>query len=134
MTTPVDEVIAERVKHYRQCQKWTVRQLAERCATLIPGLTEASVTNIERARREVSARELLILAHVLQVPPVALLLPLANPRAAVEIVPGVESPIEQALAWLTATAPEGMDGREPADLGAWYAISHLRRVIGRCWG
>jgi hypothetical protein len=119
MNDPLAAVIASQMRHYRKSvHGWTVRQFADLCSPLIPGLTGSSVTNIERARRDVSTSELLVIAHVLRVPPAALLLPLADPRALVELVPGVELPIGPAMAWLTATAPEGLDVEEPASIEA----------------
>ena len=111
----------------------SVAGLAEACKEAgAPELTTPSITNLERPasaarpRRRASVEEWLALAHVLQVPPVALLLPLSRPAGEVELVPGIESPVEQALAWLTATAPQGLDGREPEDLSPWHSITHLR--------
>lgn len=124
----VEDTFAERLRTLRKERGLNIFQLAARCAEAgAVNLTAPSLQNHERPsrgasrnRRHVAVKDWLTLAHVLQVPPVALLLPLDTPGATVQLAPGVESPVEQALAWLTV--PDGPD--EPADLGPWQSATH----------
>ncbi|MEU8220899.1 helix-turn-helix transcriptional regulator, partial [Micromonospora taraxaci] len=104
----ISEVIASRVRKYRQLRGWSVRELAERCVKAGANtLTQASLTNIERGlsasagrgSRAVTVPELLSLACVLEVPPVMLLLPLGD-HIAFEVSPGVTLEPLVALRWM----------------------------------
>jgi hypothetical protein len=133
LTTPltVEDVFADRLRTLRKERGLDIFQLAAKCAEAgAANLTFASIQNHERPgpgtrarpRRHVAVKDWLTLANVLGVPPVALLLPLDTPGATVQLAPGVESPVEKALAWLTT--PDGPDGDEPADLDPWQAATH----------
>ena len=101
------EAIAAAVRKYRQQRDWSVRELAEKCASLgATTLTQASLTNIERGltsgrrgSRAVTVDELLVLAYVLDVPPALLMLPLGDANH-VEICPGIDVDPYTALQWL----------------------------------
>lgn len=101
------DVLADRVRHYRQLRQWSVRQLAEECARLgASKLTSSSLANIERGqaegakrqRRQVDVEELVVLARALQVPPVLLLFPVGRADE-VELVPGTNAWPWSALRW-----------------------------------
>jgi transcriptional regulator with XRE-family HTH domain len=144
-------VIAARVRKYRLIRDWSVRRLAEECAKRgAAQLTAASLGNIERGvdpdakrkRREVTVEELLILAYVLDVPPVALLLPIESSK--VEPVPGVQVETIIAMKWIdgSITAPDalGLQGRPMPGVdwatydGANTSLGHLGAVDqGRRW-
>jgi transcriptional regulator with XRE-family HTH domain len=136
MTDSLAAGIAKRLRSYRKQRGLSAPGLAKECATAgMPELTESSIVNLERpamssARpgRRLTVDQWLALAHVLHVPPIAMLLPLGRSGATVELVPGIETPVEQALAWLTSTTPEGLDGEELADLSSWHSITHLRNA------
>jgi transcriptional regulator with XRE-family HTH domain len=112
----VGDVVAQQIRRYRQEKGWSVRELAEACAKHgAAQLTESSLANIERgisasARRkgrEVSVDELVALAYVLGVPPLALLLPTAadNERIGAEsiaVTPTVDATWYRVAGWLRA--------------------------------
>lgn len=91
-----------RIRQARQRHGWTAAELAARCAKAgAPQLSPTVITNIETRRREsreVSVDELLILAHVLGVPPVQLMIPL-DAGEELEIVPGVTMGPLEAAGW-----------------------------------
>jgi transcriptional regulator with XRE-family HTH domain len=85
VTRRVGDVVAKRVRYYRKRLGWSVRQLAEECASLgAPQLTEASLGNIERGSkgkrkpRDVTVDEVMILGYALGVPPLLLMIPLGE--------------------------------------------------------
>lgn len=140
-TPSVSEVIAARVRKYRQARGWSVRQLAEECAKFgATTLTQASLTNIERGlaakagrgSRAVTVEELLILAVVLSVPPVTLMLPFGEHNA-VEFFPGTGTDLLNAVRWIVGSdaARKALTGRElHGDLAPLYdrASEDLRRL------
>jgi transcriptional regulator with XRE-family HTH domain len=110
MTRRAGDVVAERVKRYRKRLGWSVRQLAEECASLgAPQLTEASLGNIERGpkdnrkRRDVTVDELMILGYALGVPPLLLMIPLGE-NEPLQITSTAN--IHPQLAWETTTGAE----------------------------
>ena len=127
MTRPekLGDVIAAQVRKFRRAQDMSIRELSERCSELgAPGLTAASLSNIERGqaenarrgRRQVTVDELLVLAYALSVPPVALLLPLGDADR-VAVIPGVEVHPHLALKWINGDVPTiGSDRRVTGDL------------------
>lgn len=73
------QVVSERVRLYRRWRGWSARELADRCQAA--GLTwnRAIIQNLELGKRAiVSIDELLVLAHVLSVPVLALFIPLGD--------------------------------------------------------
>lgn len=108
----LSDVVGRQVKHYRRAAKLTREQVAERCSALgWPAVTSAVVNYIEtgrpdaagKRRREVTLDELVALSYVLEVPPLALLVPLDEERW--EGFPGRGRTVAQALAWWRADRP-----------------------------
>lgn len=119
----VAEVLAHRVRKYRQERGWSVRQLAEECGKRGAGtLTQASLTNIERGltpgstrgSRAVTVQEMLTLAAVLQVPPIMLMLPFGEENM-VEVCPGVGMEPWAAAKWIYGSSAQrkAFDQPEP---------------------
>lgn len=101
-----------RVRQARQKRSWTARELAERCAKAgAPQITATVVTNLETRRRnsrQVAVDEWLVLAHVLEVPPLQLLLPLEAGEE-LEVVPGTDMDALEAVRWIGGPAePPGL--------------------------
>lgn len=106
----ISDVVASRVRKYRQERGWSVRQLAEKCAEVgATTLTQASITNIERGisatsgrgSRAVSVTELFALAFVMEIPPIMLMLPLGEHNH-LEVCPGLTTEPLTALRWMVA--------------------------------
>jgi transcriptional regulator with XRE-family HTH domain len=97
------DIAGRRIREARQRRGWTAKELADRCADLgAPRVTATVVTNLEtrrRATREISLEEVLILAHVLQVPPIHLMAPL-DAGEKLEIVPGDTLGPVDAIQWI----------------------------------
>lgn len=107
---PVGGLFAERLRHFRKLRGLSVPELAKRCAEAgMPELTDSSLTNLERPtnaarpRRRASIDELLTLAYVLQVPPVALLTQIETPGD-LEPVPGVTASGWDVIRWVSGEA------------------------------
>src|SRR5580700_1503921 len=92
-----------RIGQVRQRRGWTRQQFADQCAASgAPHITAAVITDLEtrrRSTRRITVDEWLILAHVLDVPPVFLITPL-DASETLEIVPGVNLGPLYAAAWI----------------------------------
>lgn len=97
------DLAGERIRQVRQRRGWTVRELASRCTDVgASHITAAVITDLEtrrRSSRKITIDELLVLAHVLEVPPVLLFVPLDDAEV-LEIAPGVELGALDAAAWV----------------------------------
>lgn len=112
----VGDIVARQIRRYRLEKGWSIRELAEACAKSgATQLTQSSLANIERGvkefaqrkGREVSVDELVALAVVLGVPPLALLLPISddNKRIGTETVavtPSLDASWYTLAGWLRA--------------------------------
>jgi transcriptional regulator with XRE-family HTH domain len=83
----LSDVVAAEAARLRRAAGLSRQQVAEQCAQKgLPGFTAASLANIEtgrrdpegRRRREVSVDELVVLAEVLNIPPVLLVFPVGS--------------------------------------------------------
>ncbi|MGW2847892.1 helix-turn-helix domain-containing protein [Streptomyces sp. NPDC001108] len=102
--------VADAVRHYRKERGLSAQALADACAKLGYAVPRTSIANLENGRRSgVEIAELLVLAKALQIPPIALMLPVGM-SGSVEVVPGEELPIWDAIAWITG---ETLLGSEP---------------------
>lgn len=105
LRSPSDEV-AERIRTERKQREWSARELAERCAAAgAPELTDNVIENIERRRttsgrrgRDVTVDQLLVLAYVLEISPIALLLPALN--GDYSITSQVKQPVDTVYRWI----------------------------------
>jgi transcriptional regulator with XRE-family HTH domain len=97
------DLAGRRIREARDTKGWTVRDVAGRCAKAGAGhITAAVITNLEtrrRATREITVDEWLILAYVLDVPPIRLISPLSADEQ-LEVVPGVTKGILEAGPWI----------------------------------
>jgi transcriptional regulator with XRE-family HTH domain len=118
--SPAD-LVAERLKMIRKDRGLSVAKLAARCAELgTPRLNRDVITNIEiRGRRQdVGITELFTLALALDVPPLALLLPLdGRDRLAITETVGM-APLDAVLWSLGELEPDNPDQRARWRTGA----------------
>ena len=107
--------IGERVAFYRDRQKLSAQQVADRCSRLgMPSISRVVITRLENGRREaVSTAELTVLAAALGVPPVLLLYPLGQ-RQAAEVLPGREVHPWDGIRWFTGEAQD-LGGQESSE-------------------
>lgn len=125
-TEPITALIADRVRRLRRDAGLSQADLAARIAERGPDWGRTTVAKLESGgRKSVSVQELLALALVFDVPPVALI---ADPRSAshVPIQPGELVNPWAALLWLTGAAR--IDQR--AELSNFYGDSYL---ISTAW-
>jgi transcriptional regulator with XRE-family HTH domain len=93
------KVIAGEIRRYREERRMSAQQLADRCKQLGMEIPRAVLANLENGRRAtVSVAELLVLAEVLQVPPLLLVVPLAR-QELTEILPDIQVPTLEAGRW-----------------------------------
>ena len=97
------DLAGQRIREIRQRRGWTARELADECAKVgASHITATVITNLETRRRltrQITLDELLVLAHVLQVPPLLLFVPLDDAEV-LEVAPGVELGALDAAAWV----------------------------------
>lgn len=97
------DLAGRRIRQVRQRRKWTAKDLAALCADAgAPYITASVITDLEtrrRSSRKITLDELLVLAHVLEVPPLLLFVPLDDAEV-LEVVPGVELGALDAAAWI----------------------------------
>jgi hypothetical protein len=107
----------------------------------MPELTESAIVNLERRpgprpRRKVTVEEWLVLSAALEVPPVALVLPLGW-STTVRLLPGPADAVGDALAWLQADYdPEWPDPKRKSSIPArgkhpaWFPRPMDRQTLG----
>lgn len=119
--------IARRVRDSRKAAGLTMAEVAQGCAARgMPDFTEHSMKNLESGRKaSISVADVVVLADVLGVPPVALLFPLGT-SPMVEVLPGRELPTWDAVAWFTGESPL----TDPAPEGSPRRILDLFRQHG----
>lgn len=144
-TRTPSQVLAQRVRTYRDAHGWTVAELAERCSAAGVPLDGSVIANLEDdLRAPVSVQELLTLAYVLSVPPVLLFLPVGEDYE-IEITPGVAIPPDAAVRWVCGEAMVAGDTKpgiwqrfarplhlyhqlDAAHAQRWNAENDLRRI------
>jgi transcriptional regulator with XRE-family HTH domain len=98
--------VVQAMREARQAAGLTMGDIAHGCADRgYPDIKEQTIKNLEAGRRAgITIIDLVVLADVLGVPPVALLFPLGT-DATVEVLPGREVSTWDALAWFTGETP-----------------------------
>lgn len=124
------ELAGLRIRQARQQRGWTAKELADLCAKAgAPRVTATVVTNLEtrrRSTRDISVDELLVLARVLEVPPVQLVLPLGADEL-LEVVPGTEMNAAEAVRWMGGAA-EPLHYRELLSVRPEDTVRLLRQL------
>lgn len=127
-TRTATQVLADRVRRFRDAHGWSARELALRCTAAGVPLDRSVIANLENGRRvSVSVQELLTLAHVLSIPPVLLFLPVGEDYR-VEVTPGVVLAPDAAVRWFCG---EAMMPGDP-NPGIWQRFArplHLYRQL-----
>lgn len=98
------DLAGQRIRQFRQQHEWTAKELADRCAEIgAPHITATVITNLEtrrRASRQITVDEALVLAYVLEVPPILLFLPLSDGEH-LEITPSISTDPVSSVLWLS---------------------------------
>jgi len=103
---------AEAVRRFRDERGMSAQDVADACAKLGYPIARSVIANLENGRRStVDLAELLILAKVLDVPPVALLVPVGE-VGDMEVLPGQVYSTDEALQWITGELPLDYDPEE----------------------
>lgn len=122
------QVLAQRVRVYRDAHGWSGQELAQRCTDAGVPLDGTVIADIESGHGGgISVQELLTLAYVLSVPPVLLFVPVGEDYH-FEVTPGVQVAPDAAVRWLSGQA------MMPGDRGAaiWQRFArplHLYRQL-----
>lgn len=119
--------VVQAMREARQTAGLTMSGLAQGCADRgHPEITEQTIKNLETGRRAgMTIADFVVLADVLDVPPVTLLFPLGA-DATVEVLPGREVSTWDAVAWFTGETPLG----QPATQGSARGLLDLFRAHG----
>lgn len=98
-------LLGSQVRRYRKDRGVTAQQLSAACAALGADVPASVINNLETGRRaSLGVAELLVVSEALGVAPVSLLFPLGL-QETVEILPGRETPVWEAVAWFTDETP-----------------------------
>ena len=121
------QVIARRIREWRDRRGISAAQLAERVDALGVEMNRAIVANIEHGRRErITVEELLAFAAALAVPPVALVFPVGAEERVAATPRHPLDPFEAVL-WFSGERPLDLDA-EVRDLDAWKEASRPVRL------
>src|SRR3954451_9621752 len=101
----VAALLGAQVRRYRKERGLTTQQLADACVALGVDVPASVINNLETGRRaSFGVAEMLVVAKALDVGPISLLFPLGR-QERIEILPGVEVPVWEAVAWFTEETP-----------------------------
>lgn len=123
--------IGQRVAVYRKLRGITAQELSDRLAKMGVELKRTVIGNLESGyRRTVSAAEVLAIAYVLDVPPIALLVPLGADDE-IEILKDTVVNTWSAARWITAEwnpeRPDGVNGFPLPSAGDKSRAEELQR-------
>lgn len=97
--------VAEAVRRFREERGMSAQDVAAACAKLGYPIARNVIANLENGRRSsVDVAEVLVLAKVLDVPPVVFLVPLGE-VGEVELLPGLMYSTGEALQWVCGEQP-----------------------------
>lgn len=103
--TGLTEFTGRQVRRYRQLRDLSAEQLAGAVQAAGLPFTRSQVTNLEANRRTtITVGEVLVLAKVLDVPPILLVLPLGQ-QETVEVLPGCSIDTWAAAKWFVGEEP-----------------------------
>lgn len=130
-TSPtVGQVVAHRVRKYREARGWTQQQLADEMDALGYPINRATLAKLEAGTTRadnVPLREVLILAAALDVPPVLLFTPLGE-REDVQVTPAHALHPHFVLNWMRGEQPfarRDEEGRNIAKAGGGWQQNAL---------
>jgi transcriptional regulator with XRE-family HTH domain len=120
--------IAHQIDHWRGRLGYSAQGLSDRCAELGINVSRSTITNLETGRRgTLTVGELLGIAAALRVPPVLLLIPLGLAEV-VEILPGMEVSVADALAWVGGREQETLPA-PVADAAGLMTMTHRYQAL-----
>ena len=135
MTTPKDWQaavtggVAEAVRRFREERGMSAQDVAGACAKLGYPIARSVIANLENGRRSsVDVAEVLVLAKVLDVPPVALLVPVGE-AGEIEILPGQTISTDEALGWITGELLLGDDPDDDSVEGRFEELRKHRQLV-----
>ncbi|MQS13378.1 helix-turn-helix transcriptional regulator [Streptomyces kaniharaensis] len=97
--------VAEAVRRFREERGMSAQDVAAACADLGYPIARSIIANLENGRRSsVDVAEVLVLAKVLDVPPVALVVPVGE-TGEIEVLPGRMISTDEALQWVCGDLP-----------------------------
>ncbi|MEI5525339.1 helix-turn-helix domain-containing protein [Streptomyces brasiliscabiei] len=117
-STQLTARVAEQMRRARKAAGLTVAETADACAARGLAVPKTTITNLETGRRgSVDLAEFLVLADVLDVPPITLLFPL-DTTPTVDVLPGQPASTWDGLAWFTGetASPEAAPKGSPREL------------------
>ena len=108
------DIAGRQIRQVRRQRGWTAEHLASRFADAGISIPHTVITETETGRRDrrLPVDEVLAFAHILAVPPLALLIPGAND--VLQVVPGVEMDAAKALEWMQGDLCETCHGKPAA--------------------
>lgn len=118
----VGEVLAERVRRYREQQGLRQEDVADRCVELGYPMSRVTLAKLEAGgtrSENASLAEVLVLAAALDVPPPLLFLPLGDDEE-MAITPNVTVHPHLVLDWLAGDEAFTMSNRFARNLPAWH--------------
>ena len=123
-------VIAGEIRRYRQQRGFSAQQVSDACAKAGLEISRSTLADLENGRREnITVTELLMLAAVLDVPPVQLMLPVLRDEETVEILPGYSVAVWDAALWIRGDGVlrRDLDGRVNAvqSAGSRHGYRHV---------
>jgi transcriptional regulator with XRE-family HTH domain len=141
----VAEVLARKVRHYRETQGLRQEDLAERCTELGWPMNRVTIAKIETGKKRAAnapLSEVLVLAAALDVPPPLLFLPLGDVEL-MAITPTETVHPHLVLDWLTGDSAFTMSNRRARDQAAWHRnaqplflfqrLRELQNTVRRVW-
>jgi transcriptional regulator with XRE-family HTH domain len=117
----IGEVLAARVRRYRDAQGLTQEDVAGRTTELGHPMNRVTLAKIEAGKTRASNASLidvLVLASALDVPPALLFLPVGE-EVEVVIAPNLRTDPVSAVDWLSGGVPPLRPWDRPVDLTAW---------------
>ncbi|WP_347955449.1 helix-turn-helix domain-containing protein [Gordonia aichiensis] len=133
---PTGEAVRVNVRSHRERQNLTYAEVSRRLAALDRPIPTLGLRRIEEGARKVDADDLLALAVVLNIPPIALLMPDAGTSDADVDTTGLgRVQAREAWAWLRADQRPMKTGESSRETIAWlsarpqFAVSAVERGI-----
>lgn len=120
-----------RLRKWRNRRGFTTSELAEKMGELGQPIHASAVTKIEKGDRGVTLDEWIAFAAALNVPPVALILPLDGAHARVHLTTKSEIHPHLALEWIIGAEPLASTRRYAIDQTGWQEGSHEVRLWHR---
>ncbi len=123
-------VVAQELRRYREQRGMSAQQLADACTQAGMPIQRSVIANFENGRRaSVGVAELLVFAHVLDIPPVSLICP-AGYEPEMEVLPGLSTDPYTAASWISGQSYMGAErGREKRSFGD-IPLSAFRELYG----